>query len=250
MGFCLLFFTSFYQYFSKSKKWWGLVIEISFNYCDNIFDTRGRHMKNENLKGFFSNKKNIYALIAIIAGVLAVILFIVLPAIQITLTPDGRDIARMNADTIPEMSKYHEVLGGSNVLFGVGTYTVWKNVGTTAVKETQQLQFNIPMLVGLILLLLSAGGLTFLTITKKNNIANKFVLAGFIIGAIMLLLSPIWFYAVNPIVASTRYTPTKSIYEYGSVNAHAHAGPIVSGLLGIVASVFSGMLIIHPESTR
>ncbi len=201
-------------------------------------------------KQFFSDKKNIFALIAIFSSVLAIVLFLLLPAIQITLTPDGRDIARMNAETIPEMSNYHEVLGGSNVLFGIGTYTVWKNVGTTAVKETQQLAFNIPMLVGLILLLLSAGGLTYLTITGKNNIVNKFVLAGFIIGAIVLLLSPIWFYAINPIVASTRYTPTKSIYEYGSVNAHAHAGPIVCGLLGIVASVFSGMLIIHPEQTR
>lgn len=207
-------------------------------------------MNNDNKKSFFSDKKNIYALIAIAAGLLAVILFIVLPAIQISLTPDGKDIAKMNAETIPEMGKYHEVLGGSNVLFGIGTYTVWKNVGTTAVKETQQLAFNIPMLVGLILILLSAGGLAFLTIKRKNNIANKFVLAGFILGAIVLLLSPIWFYAINPIIASTRYTPTKSIYEYGSVNAHAHVGPILSGLLGIVSSVFSGMLIIHPESTR
>ena len=205
---------------------------------------------NEPKKGFFSDKKNIFALIAIAAGFLAILLFILLPAIQITLTPDGKVIAQNNADTIPEMSKYHEVLGGSNVLFGIGTYTVWKNVGTTAVKTTEQLAFNIPMLIGLVFLLLSAGGLTYLLITKKNNIINKFVLAGFILGALILLLSPIWFYAINPIVASTRYTPTLSIYEYGSVNAHAHAGPIVSGLLGIVSSVFSGMLIIHPETTR
>ena len=63
----------------------------------------------------------------------------------------------------------------------------------------------------------------------------------------MILLTPVWFYMVNPIVASTRYDTTLTIYPYGSVNAHAAAGMIVSFIFAIIASVAAGTLIIRKE---
>ena len=66
----------------------------------------------------------------------------------------------------------------------------------------------------------------------------------------MILLSPIWFYLVNPITASTRYNTQLTIYEYGSINGHSGFGSVLAALFGIVSSVFAGLLIIKVEETR
>lgn len=198
-------------------------------------------------KAFFTNKKNIASLVAILFGILAVVMFLVLPLVQISLTPDGKALAAKNAETIPEMAKYHEVLGGIKVLFGSGSYTVWHNVTTSAVLETQQLSFNVPMLIGLLLILAASIALIVMLVLKKNNIVNKFILGFYIVGAVLILLSPVWFYMANPIVASTRYDTTLTIYPYGSVNAHADVGMIISFIFAIIASVASGLLIVRKE---
>ena len=206
--------------------------------------------KTFDAKAFFTNKKNIFSMVAILFGILSVLFFLVLPAIQITLTPDGKDIAKLNAETIPEMANYHQVIGGSNVLFGIGSYQVWVNSGTSAVLQTQKLAFNVPILVGLILVLGASIALLVLLILKKNNIVNKFILGAYIVGAILIILTAVWFYAINPIVASTRYDQAATIYPYGSVNAHLAAGAIVSFACAIVSAVASGFLVVKKEDPR
>lgn len=201
-------------------------------------------------KAFFTNKKNIFAMVAILFGILSVVMFVALPVVQITLTPDGVQVAKNNAETIPEMTKYHEVLGGIKVLFGSGTYTVWRNVATSAVLETQQLAFNAPMLIGLILVLGASIALLVLLLLKKNNFVNKIVLGAYVVGAVMLLLTAVWFYAVNPITASTRYDQANTVYPYGSVNAHLAVGSILSFAFAIVAAVASGFLVVRKEDPR
>ena len=206
--------------------------------------------KTFDAKAFFTNKKNIFSMVAILFGFLSVLFFLVLPAVQITLTPDGRDLAALNEATIPEMAKYHEILGGAKVLFGNGTYTVWHNVGVSAVLETQNLSFNAPILIGLVLVLGASITLLVLMLLKKNNVLNKIVLGAFVVGAIMLALTAVWFYAVNPITASTRYNQQLTIYEYGSINAHLAVGSILSFACAIVSAVASGFLIVKKEDPR
>ena len=203
--------------------------------------------KSFDAKAFFTNKKNIASLVAIFFGLLAVVMFLVLPVVQITLTPDGKALAEKNAETIPEMAKYHEVLGGIKVLFGIGSYSVWHNVTTSAVLEVQKLAFNVPILIGLVLVLGASIALAVLLILKKNNIINKFILGAYIVGAVLILLTPVWFYMVTPITASTRYDTTLTIYPYGSINAHAAVGMILSFLFAIVGAVASGLLIVRKD---
>ena len=206
--------------------------------------------KKFSFEGFFKDKRNIFALVAVVLGILAIVLYLVLPAVFIDLTDEGKDIANKNASTIPEMANYHQSISGINVLFGIGTYDVWKNVETSAVLETQKLVFNVPLLVGLILILAGVIMIVVMTLSNKSNVLNKVILGLMIVGSIILLLTAIWFYAVNPITASTRYDTTNTIYPYGSINGHAAFGAIISALLGIAASVFSGLLIIPPVETR
>ena len=206
--------------------------------------------KSFDAKAFFTNKKNIFSMVAIFFGLLSVVMFLVLPVVQISLTPNGRDLANINAETIPEMAKYHEVLGGIKVLFGQGTYTVWINSGTTAILQTEQMVFNTPLLVGLLLILAGSISLLVLLILKKNNILNKFILGFFIVGALMVALSAVWFYAVNPIIASTRYDQANTLYPYGSVNAHLAIGAILSFAFAIISAVASGLLIAKKEDPR
>ena len=194
-------------------------------------------------KTFFTNKNNIFSMVAIFFGILAIVMFLVLPVVQITLTPDGVALARNNADSIPEMSSYHEILGGSKVLFGIGTYTVWKNVGTSAQLEVQNLAFNIPMLIGLLLVLAASIALLVLLLLGKNNIINKFIVGFYVVGAVALVLTPVWFYMVNPIIASTRYDTSATLYPYGSVNAHGAIGMILSSIFAIISCVGSALLI-------
>lgn len=201
-------------------------------------------------KAFFTNKNNIFAMVAILFGLLAVVLFLVLPVIQISLTPEGVVLAEKNASTIPDMQNYHEVLGGAQVLFGIGTYNVWINQGTSAVMETQELAFNVMMLIALLLILSATIALAVLLILKKNNIINKFILGFFVVGAVMLILTPVWFYMANPIIASTRYDTSATIYPYGSVNAHAHIGMILAAAFAIISSVTSGLLIVKKDDKQ
>ena len=201
-------------------------------------------------KAFFTNKKNIFSMVAILFGILSVVMFVALPVVQITLTPDGRDIAKLNAETIPDMAKYHESIGGINVLFGIGSYTVWHNVGTTAVLETQKLAFNVPLLIALILVIGASIALLVLLLLKKNNVVNKIILGAFAVGTIMLVLTAVWFYAVNPITASTRYDQASTTYPYGSVNAHLNIGAILSFVFALIATVASGFLVVKKEDPR
>ena len=201
-------------------------------------------------KAFFTNKKNIFAMVAILFGILSVVMFLVLPVIQITLTPDGVQVAKNNAETIPDMAHYHEVLGGIKVIFGAGSYSVWHNVATSAVLETQQLAFNAPMLIALVLVLGASIALLVLLILKKNNLVNKIILGAYVVGAVMLILTAVWFYAVNPITASTRYDQANTVYPYGSVNAHLAVGSILSFVFAIVAAVASGFLVVRKEDPR
>lgn len=206
--------------------------------------------KSFDAKAFFTNKKNIFSMVAILFGILSVVMFVVLPVIQITLTPEGKSLANLNAETIPEMASYHQVLGGIKVLFGQGTYDVWKNVGTSAVLETQALAFNAPLLIGLILILGASITLAVLLVLKKNNVINKIILAAYVIGALMVILSAVWFYAMNPIIASTRYDQAATNYPYGSVNAHLAVGAILSFAFAVIAAVASGFLIVKKEDPR
>ena len=107
--------------------------------------------------------------------------------------------------------------------------------------------FNVPILIGLLLVLGASIALAVLLILKKNNIINKFILGAYIVGAVLILLTPVWFYMVNPITASTRYDTTLTIYPYGSINAHAAVGMILSFLFAIVGAVASGLLIVRKD---
>ena len=89
-----------------------------------------------------------------------------------------------------------------------------------------------------------------MTLLNKSNVVNKVILGLMIVGSILLLLSAVWFYAVDPITASTRYDTTATIYPYGSINGHDGAGTIVASLIGIAGAVFSGLLIAKPVETR
>ena len=198
-------------------------------------------------KSFFTNKKNIFSMVGVLFGILAVVLFLVLPVVQISLTPEGVALASKNAATIPDMASYHEVLGGAKVLFGNGSYNVWINSGTSAYLKTEQMAFNVPLLIGLIFVLAASIALLVMLILKKNNIINKFILGLFVLGAVVLILTPVWFYMVNPIVASTRYDTSATIYPYGSVNAHGEIGMILSAAFAIISCVASGMLIVKKD---
>ena len=146
----------------------------------------------QNKKSFFADKHNIFSLIAIGSALLAIIFYLVLPVINIGLTPDGKALATLIEDK--KMLEYSQTLNGIKVVFGQGTYDVYHNVGSSAVRETQALAFNVPLLIALLLLFVSACGLCFLMVTHKNNIWNKFILAGFIIGTILLLLTTLGFF--------------------------------------------------------
>lgn len=203
------------------------------------------------MKKSFFNKINICSLVAICLGVLSVLLFILLPAVRIDLTPDAKSAMANPSYTIPEaMASYKQIIGGSNLLFGVGSYSVWIASGTTASEQVEKLAFNIPLLIGVIFMIASSIGMAILLILDVNNVFNKIILAGFILGALIILFAPIWFYMVNPIVASTRFDTAHSIYPYGYINGHSAFGSILAGLLGIGAATASALTIIKTPETR
>ncbi len=206
--------------------------------------------KKFTFKGFFKEKRNIYALIAVILGLAAIIVFLASSTIAIDLTPEGIALAENNVDTIPEFLNYGERLNGAAVTFGVGSYGVWINQETSAYYEIQNMSFNAPIFIGLLFVLAGVVAVVVMTLLNKANFVNKIILGLFIVGALFILFAPIWFYAVNPIIASSRYDTRQNLAPYGSINAHGSAGLLVSAILGIGASVFSGLLIVKPVETR
>ncbi|MCQ2776665.1 MAG: hypothetical protein MJ217_03005 [Bacilli bacterium] len=202
-------------------------------------------------KTFFTKITNIFGLVSVVGAILAVLFVFILPIITIDLTTEGVALAKANAATIPEMSNYKEILEGWKVIFGVGTYDVWHNVGTSAVRETQNLVFNIPLLVGVVLTIAGAVIVAITVVTRNYGLLNKIAFACAIAGFIMLFLAPVWFYAVNPIVASTRYDTKLVLYEYGSINGHGNLlGTLLVALFGLVSVVFAGLLLPKPVETR
>ena len=148
------------------------------------------------------------------------------------------------------MSSYHESITGLNAMLGGGTYTVWHNVLTSAIKEVQTMKFNIPMLVGVLLMLAGIIILVVLTLTANAGVLNKVAFGLLIVGSIVTLLAPVWFYAVNPLNDSTRYDTQLVLYPYGSINAHGGIGAILGAAFGVASSVFSSLLILKPVETR
>lgn len=206
--------------------------------------------KKFTFKGFFKSKKNIFALGAFVFGLLAIVLFLVCPAIAIDLTKDGKAVASNNAATIPTMASYREVFSGLTVLLGNVSYAVWHNVGPSAVEETQQMAFNIPLLIGLVLIFAGIVMNAICLFLNKSGLVNKIILGLLVCGSIMVLLAPVWFYAINPITASTRYDTQKTVYPYGSINAHSQIGTVLGALFGVISSVFAGLLLPKPVETR
>lgn len=206
---------------------------------------------NEFFKNFIKDRKNIYSAIAILFGILSIIMFLALPSIVISLTPEGRTIA----ENVPAMVGYNETLTGAEFLFGGTTVDVWKTEAQGnklgAVLETHNVNFNVFAFAGLLLVLLSTVGLIVLTVLKKNNIANKFILAGYIVSVFIILLSAVWFYAINnTILASTRYETSLSLYPYSGINVNIGIGALLSSLFAVVSSVMSGLLIIKPHDDK
>lgn len=200
------------------------------------------------LKKFIQDRKNIYSAVAVLFGILSIIMFLLLPSIVISLTPEGHTISQ----NVPDMVGYHESLTGAEFLFGGSTVNVWKTEAQGnklgAVLETHNINFNIFAFAGMLLVLLSTVGLIVLTILKKNNIANKFILGGYIVAVFVILLSAVWFYTVNDtIIASTRYETSLSLYPYSGINANIGIGTILSTLFAVISSVMSGLLIIKPH---
>lgn len=203
------------------------------------------------MKKSFFNKINICSLIAIVLGVLSVLLFVVLPAVRIDLTPDAKSAIANTSYEIPAaMSEFKESIAGSRLLFGSGSYNVWIASGKTASEVSEKLAFNVPLLIGVLFMIASSVGMVLLLLLDKNNVANKIILAGYILGALIILFSPIWFYMVNPILASTRYDTVNSIYPYGYVNGHGAVGSVLGGLVGIGAATASAFTIIKAPETR
>lgn len=196
--------------------------------------------------GFFKNKNNVFIVVSFILAILAIILFIATPSIIIELNETGKGV--VTKDPTSPIAGYSYTINGLNLLFGIGSYDVWRypDSGKTIALVSEKLHLNIPLLVSVILLILSAIGILVLAILKKNNVLNKICFAGLVIGAILMLLSPIWFYAMNDIKSSlyteigashSKYTP------YELVNAHSLPGAVVASLIAIASSVFTGLTI-------
>lgn len=204
-----------------------------------------------NFKKFITNRTNIIGVVCVLTALIAIGLYVILPVISITLTPEGKALASNNAATIPAMADYFVRIRGFRVLLGMGQYGVWHNVGTSAVYEYQQLQVNIPLIIALVLLLAGAGLSIYTCIRGKFNWLNKLALFLSMMGAVMILITPAFFYAVNPITASTRYTQALTLYEFGSINAHGHpVGTILTSGFALISTICSGLLLPKPVETR
>ncbi|MGM9873366.1 MAG: hypothetical protein ACI31G_00380 [Bacilli bacterium] len=235
---------------------------------------------NKSKKNLFQNigKKEIFSIIAIAFGFISIVVFLFTPVVQIDLTNLGKSMVATN----PVMEGYHQTIYGFDLLFGNVPINIFYLQSSVVVPEIRILQFNYMILIGLLLILVSSIGLLLMLIFKKNGLLNKFILGGYVIGTVLILLTTVWFYAINgnapsnltgyidninrvwtstpgtntsPVtiyntLASTYYVTTTTTYPYGLINANMDIGSLLATIFSLVATVFSGLLITKPVETR
>lgn len=185
--------------------------------------------------------KKIVSLVAIALAFIAIILYIVLPAIKIGPSFAFNDQVNAGKENfIAEKDWVYRVFG-FEALFGGASYDVIKcGIGSEAYvihHETETTAFNICMLLAIIIAVAAIVLYSVMFFKKiKNATLNKVVIVLFVAAALMVLLTAVWFYAFNPIEESNYYdsvTKQDTLYKYS--NASLSAGPI-SGSILLVAS--------------
>lgn len=192
-------------------------------------------------------RKQIFSWVAIALGFLAVILYIVLPAIKIDPSYAAKTAFDSGKGNIADIKGWSYIVMGFAAIFGIGTYDTYvvTNLSDSYTVNLQQdkMAFNIMMLVAVIVSLATIVlYLIMILKKKKNNTLNKVVMGCFFASALLILLSAVWFYAANPIIESNYYdtvSKTDTVYKY--VNAHLSAGPIISFILLIGSGVFASL---------
>lgn len=186
------------------------------------------------------NVKLIFSWVAIALAVISILVFFFTPAIVIDQSYAFNEQVQANNQQFIELKDWNYLVFGFAALFGVGTYDVYlcdfKNNPNALFKQTEKLAFNPFMLIGIILAIVAIGLYCTLILKKKKHpVLNKIIITLFIAAALMILLTAVWFYAINPIVESNYYDPiTKNDTDYKYMNAHLSAGPIIAtiGLFG------------------
>lgn len=229
---------------------------------------------------FLKDKKSIFSLIAVFFGFLSLVLFLLTPVVQIDLTNSGISLIKQLGAS--ELEGYHEVIYGFDLLFGgKGIDVIYLQSGVL-VPEIRTLNFNYMILIGLLLIFASSVALLIMMILRKNGLINKFILGGYVLGTVMVLLTVVWFYAVNgsaasnltgyidPVnkvwtatqgattqeviiyntLASTYYVSQNTTYPYGSINANMDIGALLATIFTLISAIFSGLLISKPVETR
>lgn len=181
--------------------------------------------------------KKILSFAAIGLAFIAIILFVLLPAIKIDQSFAFNEQVDAGKENFINLKDWCFRVSGIGAIFGGASYEAIKcGVGEHAYDievVTETTSFNIWMLIGIILAVATIALYGFMIIKKiKNATLNKVVIALFIAAALMILLSAVWFYAVNPIEESNYYNSvTKQDTLYKFCNAHLSAGPIVGSIL-------------------
>lgn len=187
--------------------------------------------------------KKILSLAAVGLAFLAIVLFLLLPAIKIDQSFAFNEQVNAGKSQFIDLKDWSCVVMGFAVLFGGSKYEVIKCDFKTApydiFKETEVMKFNAIILVGLIIAVIAIALYLVMIFKKiKNATLNKVVIILFIAAALMILLTAVWFYAVNPIEESNYYSSvTKQDTDYKYINAHLSAGPIVSTILLVGSGV-------------
>lgn len=190
--------------------------------------------------------KKIFSLVAIGLAILAAILFIVLPAIKIDASYAYGEIDTTKGN-MSIMDGWSYTVAGFAAIFGIGTYDVYKcdfkTDAYTISLYQEKLAFNYIMLIAIIVALIGAVLYGVMYIKKiKNNILNKVVIVIFILAGLLILLSAVWFYALNPIEESNYYSSvTKLDTDYKYVNAHLSAGPIIASIMLLGSGIFTAI---------
>lgn len=200
------------------------------------------------------NIRTVVSFLAVVLAFAAVVIFVMAPAIKIDQSYAFHEqvdayildpVANANKEVFFNLKDWCYIISGTAVIFGRGTYDVY----TADIKRTpyvielqkDQMSFNTVMLVGAILAVIVAiCYLVMILKKKKHNILNKLVTIGFVAAALIVILSAVWFYAVNPIEESNFYdTVTKLDTGYKYMNAHLAWGPVVSASMLCTSGVLA-----------
>ena len=181
--------------------------------------------------------KKIVSLVAIALSFIAIILFILLPAIKIGPSFAFNEQVNAGKEAFVENQNWTFTVQGFQALFGGSDYEVIRcGVGAQAYNirfETETTSFNVAMLAGIILAVAASVLYGVMIIKKiKNPTLNKVVVILYIAAALMVLLTAVWFYAFNPIEESNYYdSTTKLDTTYKFCSAGLASGPVISSVL-------------------